>query len=233
MVRAILTDIEGTTSSLSFVKEVLFPYVRERLGDFVRAHGQEPQVRELLQQVAAVTGRSLTDEEAVIQLRQWVDEDRKITPLKALQGLVWETGYRSGDYLGHVYPDAARNLRQWRAQGLQLYVYSSGSVHAQKLLFGHTEFGDLTHLFSGYFDTRVGAKQEAASYRKIAEAIALPADEILFLSDIEAELDAASEAGMKTCWLLRESAVIPRGAHPQAGDFDDVEAHGFLLTYPH
>jgi enolase-phosphatase E1 len=173
MVRAILTDIEGTTSSLSFVKEVLFPYARERLGDFVRAQGQEPQVRELLQQVAAVTGKPLTDEEAVIQLRQWVDEDRKITPLKALQGLVWETGYRNGDYLGHVYPDAVRHLRQWREQGLQLYVYSSGSVHAQKLLFGHTEFGDLTPLFSGYFDTRVGAKQEAASYRKIAEAIAL------------------------------------------------------------
>jgi enolase-phosphatase E1 len=225
MVRAILTDIEGTTSSLSFVKEVLFPYARERLGDFVRAQGQEPQVRELLQQVAAVTGKPITDEEAVIQLRQWVDEDRKITPLKALQGLVWETGYRNGDYLGHVYPDAVRHLRQWRERGLQLYVYSSGSVHAQKLLFGHTEFGDLTPLFSGYFDTRVGAKQEAASYRKIAAAIALPAEEILFLSDIEAELDAASEAGMKTCWLLREGAMTPQAAHPRAADFDYVEPH--------
>jgi enolase-phosphatase E1 len=223
MIRAILTDIEGTTSSLSFVKEVLFPYARERLGEFVRARGQEPQVRELLQQAGQAAGKTLTDEETVIRLRQWIDEDRKVTPLKALQGLIWEEGYRKGDYQGHIYDDAAACLQQWRDQGLKLYVYSSGSVHAQKLLFRHTGYGDLTPLFSGYFDTQVGAKQETAAYRKIAETIGLPAAEILFLSDIEAELDAARAAGMKTCWLKREGNPDAGARHHQVVSFDQIE----------
>lgn len=223
MIRAILTDIEGTTSSLSFVKEVLFPYARERLGDFVQEHGQEPGVREILQQVGQAAGKTLTDEEGVIQLRQWIDEDRKITPLKALQGLIWEAGYRNGDYQGHIYDDAVAKLQQWHQQGLKLYVYSSGSVYAQKLLFGHTGYGDLTPLFSGYFDTQVGAKQESTAYRKIAETINLPADEILFLSDIETELDAAREAGMKTCWLVREGTPDERARHHPVVSFDQIE----------
>jgi enolase-phosphatase E1 len=223
MIRAILTDIEGTTSSLSFVKEVLFPYARERLGAFVRTHGQDPQVRELLHQVGQAAGKTLTDEEAAIQLRQWIDEDRKVTPLKALQGLIWEAGYRNGDFQGHVYADAVQYLRQWHGRGLKLYVYSSGSVHAQKLLFGHTGYGDLTPLFTGYFDTQTGAKQETAAYRKIAETIDLPANEILFLSDIEAELDAAREAGMQTCWLVREGNPDERARHRQVVGFDQIE----------
>jgi enolase-phosphatase E1 len=136
--------------------------------------------------------------------------------------LIWEAGYQSGDYQGHIYPDAAEALRQWHGQGLQLYVYSSGSVHAQKLLFGHTDHGDLTPLFSGYFDTRVGAKQETASYRNIAESLGLPAHEILFLSDIEAELDAAKSAGMATCWLVREGAPKADSAHRQVQTFDQI-----------
>jgi enolase-phosphatase E1 len=223
MIRAILTDIEGTTSSLSFVKGVLFPYARERLRDFVQAHGQEPPVRELLLQVGQAAGKTLTDEEAVMQLRQWMDEDRKLTPLKALQGLIWEAGYRSGDFQGHIYDDAAMCLPQWHDRGLKLYVYSSGSVHAQKLLFGHTHYGDLTPLFSGYFDTKVGAKQESAAYRRIAQTIDLPAEEVLFLSDIEAELDAAREAGMSTCWLVRGSRPDARARHRQAVSFDQIE----------
>ena len=221
MIRAILTDIEGTTSSLSFVKDVLFPYAREHLEGFVRSRAADAEVRRLLADVGKECGRALDDNEAILELIRWIDEDRKLTPLKALQGLVWEAGYRTGDFHGHVYPEVPRKLHEWREQGLTLYVYSSGSVHAQKLLFAHTEYGDLTPLFSGYFDTRVGAKQEADSYRAIAAQAGFPPGEILFLSDIGAELDAAREAGLKTCQLLRQG-TIPSDSHPHAVDFDAV-----------
>jgi enolase-phosphatase E1 len=135
--------------------------------------------------------------------------------------LIWEAGYRNGAFQGHVYPDAVNKLRQWKESGLALYVYSSGSTHAQQLLFGHTEYGDLTPLFSGFFDTRVGAKQEADSYRKIAAQIACPPGEILFLSDIAAELDAARVGGFNTCQLLREGARSAEN-HPHANHFDEI-----------
>ena len=223
MTQAIVTDIEGTTSSLSFVKDVLFPYAREHLPDFVRSHADNVQVRELLNQVSAAAGEDLDDDQAIAQLCQWIDEDRKVTPLKALQGLIWETGYREGDFTGHVYADAAEYLRRWHEQGLRLYVYSSGSVYAQKLLFGHSDAGDLTPLFSGYFDTQVGAKQEVDSYRQITAALNLPANEILFLSDIEAELDAARAAGMATTWLVREGALDAQATHHQVRNFEQIE----------
>jgi enolase-phosphatase E1 len=222
MIRAILTDIEGTTSSLSFVKDVLFPYARERMAGFIRQHGNEPQVRELLQQVSQEAGKPLNDDQAITQLREWIDQDRKVTPLKALQGLIWEAGYRNGDYQGHIYDDAAEYLRRWHQQGLKLYVYSSGSVYAQKLLFGHTTHGDLTPLFSGYFDTQVGHKQETGSYQTIAREIGLPAGDILFLSDIEAELDAARDAGMQTAWLVRDGELQPDAAHQQVSTFAKI-----------
>lgn len=222
MIRAILMDIEGTTSSISFVKDVLFPYAKEHVARFVRVHAGEAEVRGLLDDVAAICGRPLGDGQAIEELIRWIDEDRKLTPLKALQGLIWEAGYRNGDFHGHVYPEVARKLHEWKERGLALYIYSSGSTQAQQLLFGHTEYGDLTPLFSGYFDTRVGAKQEMGSYRKIAEQIELPPREILFLSDVGAELDAASEAGLKTCQLLREGACAS-DKHPHALDFDEVK----------
>lgn len=223
MIRAIVTDIEGTTSSLSFVKEVLFPYARKRLPDFVRAHAGDAAVKPLLDDVRREAGQPDRDLEGVIsQLIAWIDADAKVTPLKALQGLVWEAGYRDGDFHGHIYPDAVEALRRWKAQGIALYVYSSGSVHAQKLLFGHTEYGDLTPLFSGYFDTRIGAKTEAASYRRILEALGLPGDQVLFLSDIVAELDAAASAGMQTIQLVREGSV-GAGPHRQVADFGAID----------
>jgi enolase-phosphatase E1 len=222
MIRAIVTDIEGTTSSLSFVKDVLFPYAREHLPAFIAAHGQEPEVQKLLEDVSAAAGRPLDRAQAVQQLLQWIAEDRKATPLKTLQGLIWEEGYRQGDYQGHIYDDAAQALRSWHEQGMRLYVYSSGSVHAQKLLFGHTALGDLTPLFSGYFDTNIGAKQDSASYRSIAEHIGLPANEILFLSDIEAELNAARSAGMQTRWLVREGELGVDPPHRQVQSFDQI-----------
>jgi enolase-phosphatase E1 len=218
-IKAVVTDIEGTTSSLSFVKEVLFPYARQHMAEFVQGHAHEPEVRRILDEVAAQEGRTLTNEDAVNVLVQWIDEDRKITPLKALQGMIWESGFRRGDFVGHVYDDAVRRLQQWHESGLRLYIFSSGSVLAQKLLFGHTAYGDLTPLFSGYFDTKVGAKQEVESYRRIAAEIGLPPGEILFLSDIRAELDAALAAGMSTAWLVREGALDSASVHRQVRDF--------------
>jgi len=205
MIKAIVTDIEGTTSSISFVKEVLFPYAAQNLPAYIREHQHEPVVQTQLQATAKESGIDNSDTEALIQqLLQWIREDKKITPLKALQGLIWQYGYEQGAYKAHVYSDAVEQLKRWHAQGLKLYVYSSGSIHAQKLFFKYSEVGDLTPLFSDYFDTTIGSKQELVSYQKIAKAIGLPANELLFLSDIEGELNAAKQAGFRTTWLVRE-----------------------------
>ncbi len=222
MIKAILTDIEGTTSSLSFVKDVLFPYARERMADFVHDHAHDAAVRKLLNDVKQAAGSDLDDRQAIEQLIRWIDEDKKITPLKALQGMIWEDGYRHGAFQGHVYEDAVRKLRQWKSQGLSLYIFSSGSVHAQKLLFAHTGYGDLTPLFSGYFDTTSGHKREAASYHAIAEAMHTGPSEILFLSDIKEELDAARAAGMQTAWLVRDGIPDAAAEHRQVAAFDSL-----------
>jgi enolase-phosphatase E1 len=223
MLRAILTDIEGTTSSLSFVKDVLFPYAREHLAAYVARHAREAAVAQLLADARAVIGGSPSDDAVIAQMLRWIDEDRKITPLKALQGLVWEDGYRQGHFQGHVYEDAVQRLRAWHARGLRLYVYSSGSVLAQKLLFGHTAYGDLTPLFSGFFDTTIGGKRDADSYRAIAARVALPAELTVFLSDVKEELDAAQTAGMQTRWLVREGRLDTDPAHRQARSFDELD----------
>ena len=175
MVRAIVTDIEGTTTSLSFVKDVLFPYSTRHLPGFVRSQGHRPEVRQLLDEARKLAGGAVDDEGLVGVLLKWIETDQKLAPLKGLQGLLWEEGYRQGAFQGHVYEDATRRLREWHQQGLRLYVYSSGSEHAQRLIFGHTPFGDLTPLFSGYFDTRVGGKKEAPSYAAIVRELGLPA----------------------------------------------------------
>ena len=224
MIRAIVTDIEGTTSSLSFVKEVLFPYARRHLENFVRTHQQQTAIAQLLNDVRNEVGdHSLSLDGVNTQLISWIDQDKKITPLKALQGLIWEQGYREGDFHGHIYADALEQLRAWHAHGIQLAVYSSGSVYAQKLLFAHTEAGDLTPLFSHYFDTQIGAKIDSNSYRKITEVMGLPSDEILFLSDIKAELDAAKQAGMQTCWLVRDAIPDPQAPHMQVNQFGAIQ----------
>jgi enolase-phosphatase E1 len=223
MIKAVVTDIEGTTSSLSFVKDVLFPYARKHMADFVTEHATDPRVADLLDDVVREVGKPLSREQIIAQLIEWIDQDKKITSLKALQGLLWEHGYRKGDFTGHVYPDAEQQLHAWHTRGIRLYVYSSGSVHAQKLLFGHTDSGDLNGLFDGYFDTNIGAKSEAESYRRISTELQLAPAEILFLSDIEAELEAARSAGMRTTWLVRDGATDPASSHPQVRDFSAIE----------
>jgi enolase-phosphatase E1 len=224
MIDAILTDIEGTTSSISFVKDVLFPYARRRLPAFVETRADEPAVQHWLHEAAKEAGLvAATQQELIELLIGWIDADRKSTALKALQGMIWEAGYAEGEYRAHVYPEVPARLRAWHATGKRLYVYSSGSVAAQKLLFGHTDAGDLTPLFAGYFDTETGPKRDAGSYRRIAEAIGVPAGAILFLSDVTEELDAAHAAGMRTTLLARAPMRCPQAAaHRCVADFDAV-----------
>jgi len=223
-IAAILTDIEGTTSSIAFVKDVLFPYSRARLPGFVTAHADRPDVRRCLRETAHEAGIPDNDVPAIVAtLLRWIDEDRKATPLKTLQGILWQEGYECGMYRAHLYPEVAEKLRDWKANGLKLYVYSSGSVQAQKLFFGHSEAGDLTPLFDGFFDTEIGGKRERGSYERIAQTIGIAPSRILFLSDIEAELDAARAAGMQTMQLCRlPEHCSPTARHRCIGDFDAI-----------
>lgn len=205
---AIITDIEGTTTPIAFVHRVLFPYARARMAAFVAA-GHPALADVPAPQLETLLG--------------WMDRDEKITALKTIQGLLWEEGYRTGTLTAEVYDDVPPALRRWARAGLRLFVYSSGSVPAQKLLFGHTRDGDLTTLFQAYFDTNLGPKRTQASYSAIARGIGLPAGEILFLSDVEAELDAAATAGLQTCQLVRaEDATMPSTRHGTATDFAEV-----------
>ncbi|MCC6757242.1 MAG: acireductone synthase [Arenimonas sp.] len=226
---AVVTDIEGTTSSIAFVREVLFPYARRALPGFLQEHHDRPDVAQWMRRVAEETQRSADDLDGIIEtLQAWIDADRKHTALKALQGMIWVDGYEKATYAAPVYGDAAEALRAWHARGIPLYVYSSGSVPAQKLFFGFTEHGDLRPLFSGYFDTETGGKREAASYRAIAAAIGKPAAELLFLSDIVEELDAAREAGWRTVLVDRRSDYPEArtgeaaNGHPRVERFDQI-----------
>ena len=223
--RAVLTDIEGTTSSIAFVKDVLFPYARARLPHFIESHPEDPEVLRWLDATAREAGIGDPRSRRVIDtLLRWIDEDRKATPLKALQGMIWKAGYQAGDYRAHVYPEVPAKLHEWKARGMRLFVYSSGSVAAQKLFFAHTGAGDLASLFDGWFDTEVGGKRERGSYLRIAEAIGLPPPEIVFLSDIGAELDAARGTGMQTVQLCRPPERCPEsGTHPCVPDFDAIK----------
>lgn len=221
-IKAVLTDIEGTTSAVSFVYDVLFPYARKALPGFIEAHQARPEVAEQLSAVRAEVGEPSASVSRIGEiLLGWIAQDRKTTALKALQGMVWQQGYEAGELKGHVYPDAVTALRRWHDQGYSLYVYSSGSIQAQKLIFGCSEAGDLTGLFSGYFDTTSGPKREAASYERIAAAIGHSARDVLFLSDVAQELDAARTAGMQTCGIARDNAL--HADHTVVGSFSEIE----------
>ena len=224
MIEAILTDIEGTTSSIDFVKDVLFPFSRKRLPAFIETNTDNPDVQHWLQNAAEEAGFVSAERQELIDLLlRWIDEDRKSTALKALQGMIWKDGYLSGEFQAHVYPDVPPCLRAWHEAGKRLYVYSSGSVEAQQLFFAHTTAGDLAPLFSGWFDTETGAKRDAASYHAIAEAIGLPTADILFLSDVVEELDAARSAGMATTLVARAPGLCPDiSPHPCVASFEAI-----------
>lgn len=228
--RAVVTDIEGTITSIAFVKDVLFPYARERLPGFVRRHAARADVAALLDDTRALAGEPDLDTEATVaRLLTWIDADRKATPLKTLQGMVWAEGYSAGHFVGHVYPDAAAALRRWHAAGIALYAYSSGSVEAQRLLLGHSEAGDLASIFSGHFDTRTGAKTDDASYRAIAATLALDPSAIVFLSDAVSELEAASAAGMRAAQACRDGQA-PDGRYPAFTSLDTLALEPFARS---
>jgi enolase-phosphatase E1 len=214
MLKAILLDIEGTTSPISFVTETLFPYSLERLRDFVLAHFEDPDfgavIEGLFHEYEHEKDTSVPqwlrpeDSEGAIAYLEWLmAKDRKSTGLKAIQGLIWKGGFEGGDLKGEFFSDVPTALERWTAEGKDVYIFSSGSVLAQKQLFGFSQFGDLSRFLSGYFDTETGPKQEAASYGAIAASIGFAANEILFLSDIPEELAAARDAGMDVRLSIR------------------------------
>lgn len=224
-IATIVTDIEGTTTPIAFVHRVLFPFARARLTVFVATNRDDPAVAAAL----AETQRLVPGKAPLDTLLGWMGEDAKVTPLKTIQGLIWREGYRAGELNSDIYPDVAPALRAWHEAGFRLAVYSSGSVEGQELLFGHAPEGDLTPLFSGFFDTRIGGKKEADSYRAITAALGASESATLFLSDAEAELDAAAVAGLATCQLVRAADGTDASArHANAETFGEV-SHLFAL----
>jgi enolase-phosphatase E1 len=229
-IAAIITDIEGTTSSIGFAQDVLYPYALKHIASFIREHQEERDVMRVLVRLSEKTSIPLHNIEGLIRLlQQWIRDDEKDADLKALEGMVWEKGYKHGLYQAHVYPDVPEVLQRWQQEERNLYVYSSGSVKAQQLFFRFSEFGDMRLLFSGYFDTAVGPMNEVKSYVNIAEAIALRPERILFISDVKEELDAAAFAGMRTTWILRpeDSLQDPvklrkKSQHPIVTSFDEI-----------
>ncbi len=221
-VRAVLLDIEGTTSSVQFVYEVLFPFARRELTEFLQRRWDDANVARACELIA---GNNATQEVVAAEAIRLMDGDVKATGLKELQGLIWQEGYAAGRLKSHVYPDVPPALRRWAEQGLDLRIFSSGSVGAQKVFFAHTEAGDLLTLFHGHYDTTTGPKREAESYRSIAVDMKTPTSAILFLSDIVQELDAAAQAGMQTGLVVRlgNAPVAAGHAHPVTTDFGQIK----------
>jgi len=225
-VDAVLLDIEGTTSSIRFVTDVLFPFARKHVRAYLDAHFERPETAEAIDLMARDLGhadrtawfasvgvaandrggandRSAAIDRVVAETERLMDGDVKATGLKALQGLIWRGGFESGELQAHVYDEVPDALRRWNRRGLDVRIYSSGSVEAQRLFFGHTIVGDLLNLFRGHYDTQIGSKRDAASYRKIAAEFGLAPERILFVTDLGAEAIAAAEAGMRTAISLR------------------------------
>jgi enolase-phosphatase E1 len=236
-IRAVLLDIEGTTTPIHFVYKTLFPFASARAEDFLRRQYQQPEITDLVGQLAEANAgdRALgapswldgTGDEQVgsaTRYVQWlIGRDSKITPLKTLQGKIWEEGFLRGELKGEVYPDVAPAFARWKSQGRQLAIFSSGSILAQQLLFAHSTAGDLSGFLQGYFDTTTGPKRDEVSYRIIAESLGIAAKQFLFLSDVVAELDASRAAGMKTALSLRPGIARPRIAvHPEIENFEQI-----------
>jgi enolase-phosphatase E1 len=217
-IRALLLDIEGTTTPIEFVHQVLFQYARAHAAEYLARNQDSADCREavaLLRKEAGVA-QDFSPARILEYVFSLMDRDKKSPGLKALQGLIWQDGYKSGELRGQVYPDVVPALERWRARGIDIYIYSSGSVLAQRLLFGSTEAGDLTTFLKDYFDTAVGPKVSPDSYGVIAARIQVPPREILFVSDVGQELDAARTSGMRTALCVRDGGDGPPGSasHP-------------------
>jgi enolase-phosphatase E1 len=218
--KAILLDIEGTVTDKRFVTETLFPFAREALGAFLAAQENEPDVANAIALMRQKLSRpGATREEISAELIRWIDEDRKEEPLKTLQGLIWRAGFERGELVAHLYPDVAPAFERWRAAGLTLAIFSSGSVAAQKLLFAHTVAGDLTSCLAAYFDLATGPKHEAMSYARIAKALDLQPVEIRFYTDAPKEVAAALEAGLEAVFVERDGRVEAPPAWRRITDF--------------
>ncbi|MCI0412619.1 acireductone synthase [bacterium] len=215
MIRAVLCDIEGTTTSLSFVHDVLFPLSREKMDSFIRENWTAPELQPILDDLKKkIPIENPPPPDVVALLQAWIDADKKDRALKEIQGRIWKEAFESGKIRAPVYPDVPEKWAEWKRQGLSIYIFSSGSIEAQQLLFRYSEAGDLTHFIDGYFDTTTGPKKVAASYEKIANTIEMNPADILFLSDMPAELDAARQAGMQTIQLMRDSVhLVARTFH--------------------
>ena len=229
--RGILLDVEGTTSAVAYVYDVMFPYARYALDDFLTERWDHPLLSAVKEQVAQDAGaesfQTWTEgqEPRVCfqnEIKRLMDSDVKATGLKQLQGLIWESGFVSGELRAHVFEDVPPALADWTAAGREIRIYSSGSIHAQKLFFGHSESGDLTPFLSGHYDTTTGPKREANSYQAIAKDWGLEPKDILFFSDVTAELDAARSAGMATLLCNRPGNAPSEPSEP---------AHDTLTTF--
>ena len=237
-VRAILLDIEGTTTPIDFVTKTLFPYASLKLEEFLRANAADAEVRALIEDLRAqheldqrngLKPPSWRDDSEEERLRssaaygRWLTaRDSKCTPLKALQGKIWQQGYASAELQGDVYPDVPVAFKRWKRQEKKICIYSSGSVLAQQLLFGSAATGDLTPYISAFFDTRVGAKAEAESYKKIAAAVSFEPRQFLFVSDAVKEIEAARAAGMQALLCERTSSSEGECARQAIHDFDAI-----------
>lgn len=212
MSQAVLLDIEGTVGDIAFVRDVLFPFARARLADTLKARWDEPEIAETVRLARLSSTDELTTPAlAARQFLSWMDQDKKIGPLKTLQGIIWREGYASGELKAHLYPDAVDAIRAWTKHGVKVAIYSSGSIEAQKLYFKHSVAGDLTPLLSVYFDTTTGAKGEASSYTKIAAALGFAPAAITFFSDLPAETDAALQAGLRAYRVDRTKTATYEG----------------------
>ena len=229
MIRAVVFDIEGTIGDIAFVRSVLFPFARERLDSFLAAHWGEDRVRAIVAEASAAAGRALASRaDAVAQFAEWIDQDRKITPLKTLQGMIWRSGYETGELKAHLYEDAIAAMKRYHAQGLRLFIYSSGSIEAQKLYMAHSVAGDLQELISGYFDTTTGPKADPASYAAIATKAGLPPSALIFFSDATAEVAAAMKAGMSATLVCRTPGMPSREERQAFTSIDDFSGQSMV-----
>ncbi len=223
-VQYILSDIEGTTTSVKFVYDVLFPYFRAHIDELKKMSANEivqNAFQKTIYEANSVDGIKLkTIDDIIKTLLRWSEEDRKMTPLKTLQGILWKKGYQNKELKGHVYNDVMPNFKKWTSQGMKVGIFSSGSVEAQKLIFKHSDSGDLTPFISHYFDTETGSKRDSATYSKIAMNIDQNPDSILFLSDVVAELEAADKAGFQTIQLIRPETIA--NWHTTVSNFDEI-----------
>lgn len=225
---AIITDIEGTTSSIRFVRDVLSVYAEQFLPDFIREHKDERDVARQLRSMSDKVGIALKNTDALIQqLLEWMREDKKVSELQVLQGMVWEQGYQQGEFQAHVYADVPDKLQQWRDHDINLYTFSSASERAQRLFFRYSKQGDLRLMFAGYFDSSMGIKESVDAYQNLADGVALDPEQMLYISDSEDELDAAAETGMRTVRVAREEETgkkpdAVKSAHTVVGSFSDI-----------